>query len=161
MPMSRQPCTCACMCATHEVGRFASVLASHPSRIVTSTSVVCKAQSMCAGKARRTRAKPRHRNPSARHASVVKAENLPAGEKGKNFRCALVRVARSLWHAAPPAISLPSRCPARCSARCPSHCAVSCRLAARLAACAKPSINPYQTCLAQMLTFVCLYSSNN
>ena len=27
---------------------------------------------MCAGKARRTRAKPRHRNPSARHASVVK-----------------------------------------------------------------------------------------
>ena len=72
MPMSRQPCTCACMCATHEVGRFASVLASHPSRIVTSTSVVCKAQSMCAGKARRTRAKPRHRNPSARHASVVK-----------------------------------------------------------------------------------------
>ena len=84
MPMSRQPCTCACMCATHEVGRFASVLASHPSRIVTSTSVVCKAQSMCAGKARRTRAKPRHRNPSARHASVVKLE-LPAGEKGKAF----------------------------------------------------------------------------
>ena len=35
-----------------------------------------------------------------------------------------LRVARSLWHAAPPAISLPCRCPARCSARCPSHCAV-------------------------------------
>ena len=94
-PMSRQPCTCACMCATHEVGRFASVLASHPSRIVTSTSIVCKAQSMCAGKARRTRAKPRHRNPSARHASLVKVENFYPRVK----LIAPLRVARLLWYA--------------------------------------------------------------
>ena len=167
MPMSRQPCTCACMCATHEVGRFASVLASHPSRIVTSTSVVCKAQSMCAGKARRTRAKPRHRNPSARHASLVKVENLPAGKKVKTGKIDSTAARRSLAvvRSAPP---LQSRC--RLAARLASRLAarltvqyatVSCRLAARLAACAKPSINPYQTCLATMLTFVCLYSSNN
>ena len=162
-PMSRQPCTCACMCATHEVGRFASVLASHPSRIVTSTSVVCKAQSMCAGKARRTRAKPRHRNPSARHASLVKVENLPAGKKVlvKTLQFSGKISARS---APPQPISLPSRCPARFSARCPSHCAVRHgKLPSRCSArcLRKISINPYQTCLAKMLTFVCLYSSNN
>jgi hypothetical protein len=141
-PMSRQPCTCACMCATHEVGRFASVLASHPSRIVTSTSIVCKAQSMCAGKARRTRAKPRHRNPSARHASLVKVKNLPAGERVKTL-VAPLRVARLL--SAPPLQShcrLAARLASRLAARLTvQYATVSCRLAARLAACAKfPSI---------------------
>ena len=69
-------------------------------------------------------------NPSARHASVVR-KIYPRVKRVKtlinNSRVKLLaplRVARSLCHAAPPAISLPSRCPARCSARCPSHCAV-------------------------------------
>ena len=62
------------------------------------------------------------------------------------------------------ALSLRSRCPARFSARCPSHCAVRHgKLPSRCSArcLRKTTINPYQTCLATMLTFVCLYSSNN